>query len=127
MHHQAFGDTIEAPKDDVGYTGHKFDTDLGLNYMLARYYDPVIGRFYGNDPVDAKEHFESDNGSFGFNRYAYANNNPYKYVDPDGKLPILPIVILLAKELASEGIEQATGVPMSTLKNAGKAIGKKCC
>jgi hypothetical protein len=20
-----------------------------------------------------------------FNRYAYANNNPYKYIDPDGK------------------------------------------
>jgi hypothetical protein len=22
-----------------------------------------------------------------FNRYAYANNNPYKYIDPDGKAP----------------------------------------
>ncbi|WP_421420680.1 hypothetical protein ACN9JF_19830 (plasmid) [Pseudoalteromonas lipolytica] len=22
-------------------------------YMQARYYDPVIGRFYSNDPVDA--------------------------------------------------------------------------
>ena len=21
----------------------------------------------------------------GFNRYAYANNNPYKYTDPDGE------------------------------------------
>ncbi|WP_223271739.1 RHS repeat-associated core domain-containing protein [Colwellia hornerae] len=32
-------------------TGHKFDTDIGLSYMQARYYDPVIGRFYSNDPV----------------------------------------------------------------------------
>jgi RHS repeat-associated protein len=42
---------IEGEKDDVGYTGHKFDTDIGLSYMQARYYDPVIGRFYTNDPM----------------------------------------------------------------------------
>jgi len=48
QHYKPFGATLEAPKDDAGYTGHKFDTDLGLSYMQARYYDPVIGRFYGN-------------------------------------------------------------------------------
>ena len=47
-------------------------------YMQARYYDPVIGRFYSNDPVGFRD-------VHSFNRYAYANNNPYKYVDPDGK------------------------------------------
>lgn len=47
-------------------------------YMQARYYDPVIGRFYSNDPVGMTNVHT-------FNRYAYANNNPYKYVDPDGK------------------------------------------
>lgn len=62
----------------------------------------------------------------GFNRYAYANNNPYKYTDPDGNLPVLvPLVIFVAKELASEAVEQATGVPMPTVKNAGKAILKQ--
>ncbi len=78
MNYKPFGDSIETPKDDVGFTGHKFDTDLGLSYMQARYYDPVIGRFYSNDPVGF-------NNVHNFNRYAYANNNPYKYVDPDGK------------------------------------------
>jgi len=77
LHYQPFGKSIEAPKDDIGYTGHKFDTDLGLSYMQARYYDPVIGRFYSNDPVGF-------NNVHNFNRYAYANNNPYKYTDPDG-------------------------------------------
>lgn len=48
--------------------------------MQARYYDPVIGRFYSNDPVGFKN-------VHNFNRYAYANNNPYKYVDPDGRDP----------------------------------------
>ena len=46
--------------------------------MQARYYDPVIGRFYSNDPA-------SFSNIHNFNRYAYANNNPYKYTDPDGE------------------------------------------
>jgi uncharacterized protein RhaS with RHS repeats len=46
--------------------------------MQARYYDPVIGRFYSNDPVGFTNIHT-------FNRYGYANNNPYKYVDPDGQ------------------------------------------
>ncbi|WP_280113592.1 RHS repeat-associated core domain-containing protein, partial [Pseudidiomarina atlantica] len=41
------------------------------------------GRFYSNDPVG----FKASNPML-FNRYAYANNNPYKYVDPDGAEPI---------------------------------------
>ncbi len=77
MNYKPFGESIEAPKDEVGYTGHKFDTDLGLSYMQARYYDPVIGRFYSNDPIGFRD-------VHSFNRYAYVNNNPYKYVDPSG-------------------------------------------
>lgn len=48
--------------------------------MAQRYYDPQIGRFLSNDPV-------STNPSTGasFNRYNYANNNPYKFTDPDGR------------------------------------------
>jgi hypothetical protein len=34
----------------------------------------------GVDPVGFQE-----NNLHSFNRYVYANNNPYKYVDPDGK------------------------------------------
>ena len=53
--------------------------------MQARYYDPVIGRFYSNDPVDAVSHLNNEEGIRGFNRYSYAVNNPYKYTDPDGR------------------------------------------
>tara|TARA_R110002167_G_scaffold137654_1_gene324708 strand:+ start:229 stop:804 length:576 start_codon:yes stop_codon:yes gene_type:complete len=52
--------------------------------MQARYYDPVIGRFYSNDPVGMTDIHT-------FNRYAYANNNPYKYTDPDGEAAQLVI------------------------------------
>ncbi|RUO45608.1 RHS repeat domain-containing protein [Idiomarina aquatica] len=83
-HYKPFGDTYEAPSYDIGYTGHKYDNDLGLSYMQARYYDPVIGRFYSNDPKGTAS-FLSEGKIQGFNRYAYAANNPYKYVDPDGR------------------------------------------
>jgi len=56
-----------------GFTGKEFEPDLGLNYFGARYYDPVTGRFRNVDSVKD-----------GVNWYSYANNNPLKYVDPDG-------------------------------------------
>lgn len=65
------------------FAGKQEDTDSGLSYFGARYYDPVIGRFMGVDPV------ESDpNNIHSLNRYAYANNNPYKYIDPSGKYSV---------------------------------------
>ena len=70
MNYKPFGESIEEAHDDIGYTGHKFDTDLGLSYMQARYYDPVIGRFYSNDPIGFRD-------IHSFNRYVYVNNNPY--------------------------------------------------
>ena len=45
-------------------------------------------RFYSNDPVDAKKYVKENNPQ-GFNRYTYVNNNPYKYVDPDGRKLLL--------------------------------------
>lgn len=80
--YKPFGETIESSNDDIGYTGHLNDNDLDLTYMQARYYDPVIGRFYSNDPVGA-------NNVENFNRYAYGNNNPYKFTDPDGQNVLL--------------------------------------
>jgi len=67
------------------YTGHIEDKETGLTYAGARHYDPVTGRFLAIDPVG----FQEDNLKM-FNRYAYANNNPFKYVDPDGHAPKFP-------------------------------------
>ena len=62
----------------------KEQDSTGLQYFGARYYDPVVGRFMGVDPVDFQE-----GNLHSFNRYAYGNNNPNRYVDPDGRHPIL--------------------------------------
>jgi hypothetical protein len=45
--------------------------------MHARYYDPQLRRFISSDPVEASLN--------SFNRYVYANNSPYVFLDPDGQ------------------------------------------
>lgn len=70
----------QAPMDAPGFTGHVSDSATSLTYMEQRYYDPQIGRFLSVDPVTAY----SDPAD-AFNRYWYANNNPYRFTDPDGR------------------------------------------
>src|SRR5690606_37290226 len=67
-------------QDGPGYTGHITDAATGLVYMQQRYYDPMIPRFLSVDPVTA---YDDPIGAF--HRYRYANNNPYRFVDPDGR------------------------------------------
>jgi RHS repeat-associated protein len=79
--YEPYGKLLNRPlTDGPGFTGHVQDTATGLTYMQQRYYDPVIGRFLSLDPVRA----DSISGS-NFNRYWYGNNNPYKFLDPDGR------------------------------------------
>jgi len=76
-----FGETF-APTviDGTGYTGHVMDQATGLTYMQQRYYDPQIGRFLSTDPIPS----DPTSGA-NFNSYWYANNNPYRFTDPDGR------------------------------------------
>lgn len=76
-----YGKLLNRPlKDGPGYTGHASDAVTGLSYMQQRYYDPQVGRFLSVDPVTAYA-----KPGLNFNRYWYANNNPYKFTDPDGR------------------------------------------
>lgn len=43
------------PGTGFGYTGQRWDADLGLYNYKARYYDPVKGRFLQPDPVGYKQ------------------------------------------------------------------------
>lgn len=85
--YRPYGDRLNNPaagaNNRIGYAGKPFDAGTGLGYMGARYYDPLLGRFMGVDPAAVAP--ENLNG---INRYAYANNNPYRYVDPDGHSPL---------------------------------------
>jgi RHS repeat-associated protein len=84
------------------FAGKPFDASTGLSYMGARYYDPQLGRFMGVDPAAL-----GDDDVHGFNRYAYGNNNPYRYVDPDGHSVI--DVVFLAYDLGKLGLAVYSG------------------
>ncbi len=104
-HFDPYGAKLNGVAEKIGFTGHAQDGESGYVYMQARFYDPLVGRFLTTDPV----HFKDEN-PFTFNRYAYGNNNPYKYFDPDGRIPFLiPVLIFLAKEAGAELASQATG------------------
>src|SRR5690554_5512639 len=86
-----------AVQDGPGYTGHVQDAATGLVYMQQRYYDPVIGRFLSVDPVTAY-----GSGDWRqLNRYAYAYNNPHKFTDPDGRLPLVAVPVAIEACAAS--------------------------
>ncbi|MFP7722223.1 RHS repeat domain-containing protein [Lysobacter sp. A3-1-A15] len=91
-----YGALIGKPNPDgPGYTGHVMDAATGLTYMQQRYYDPSVGRFLSVDPVTAN----STDGS-NFNRYWYANNNPYAFTDPDGRQSVKVTTAIPEKELS---------------------------
>ncbi len=85
--YKPYGERLDpkAPAEQLPwYTGKAHVEAAGLSYYGARWYDPALGRFMGVDPVGF-----SEANVHSFNRYAYANNNPYKFVDPDGRSPLL--------------------------------------
>ena len=80
--HSGNSQDIEENSLVFGTAGHVEDQfeDRLLVYQKARYYDPALGRFLSMDPVG----FHASNPQ-SFNRYAYVNNNPTTFVDPDGR------------------------------------------
>jgi RHS repeat-associated protein len=83
--------------NELYFHGKKAETQLNggvtLQYFGRRYFDPQRGQFNSIDPVGFTE-----SSVHSFNRYAYGNNNPYRYVDPDGSFPGL---VLLAGAAAA--------------------------
>jgi RHS repeat-associated protein len=65
------------------FTGKERDQETGLDYFGARFYAARVGRFTTVDPL-------LDQGAAlinpqKWNRYGYGLNNPFRYVDPDGR------------------------------------------
>jgi RHS repeat-associated protein len=88
----AHGFSREAP---LKFTSHERDYAGGwgaedghaIDYMHARYYSAATGRFLSVDPnIDVKSNLRNPQG---WNRYAYAQNNPINRIDPDGRLTII--------------------------------------
>jgi RHS repeat-associated protein len=69
----------EQGKQPRKYNGKELDRMHGLNLYdySARQMEPALGRFTTVDPM-CEKYYE-------WSPYAYAGNNPMKYVDPDGR------------------------------------------
>ncbi len=70
----AFGNTT-----CKGFTGHEMVDSVSLVHMNGCVYDPYLGRFLSADSV-----IQSLGATESINRYAYAWNDPLRYVDPTG-------------------------------------------
>lgn len=100
-----------------GYCGHEHLTGLGLINMNARLYDPLLGRFLSPDPyIQAPEHSQS------FNRYSYCMNNPLVFVDKDGKLWFVPILVGAAIGAAFSAATYAAMVAFTPMTWSGSGF-----
>jgi len=85
--YNAWGELLEsygwfAEYNPIRYRGYYFCSGSGFYYLQSRYYCPSIGRF-----INADEFVSTGQGLLGFNMFAYCNNNPVMFIDPDGRRP----------------------------------------
>ncbi|WP_053061619.1 RHS repeat-associated core domain-containing protein [Paenibacillus sp. VT-400] len=71
--------TEETVPNMLRYAGEYWDDTVGLQYLRARWYDPGMARFIGEDTYEGEL-----NDPLSLNLYSYVSNNPLKYVDPSG-------------------------------------------
>ncbi len=70
---------LQPPTSQYKYTGKPFDSEIGLYYYGARYYNPQLGRWVSKDLLGGKiEKTQS------VSRYHFNFNNPLRYIDLDG-------------------------------------------
>src|SRR5665213_2444313 len=72
------------------FSSEELDTETGLYYFGARYYDPRTSVWQSADPM-IKRYLDGKGGngvfnSFNLGLYSYGYLNPLKYIDPDGLL-----------------------------------------
>ena len=75
--YDAFGNKVNSTgttPNNYLYRGEQYDSDLGLYYLRARYYNPATGRFLNVDPMAGD----------GQRRYQYAAADPVNGMDPSG-------------------------------------------
>ena len=111
--YSAFGDESAVPLMQSGsvpavitlrdaYTGKESQTpDFSTGYtdFGARQYSPTLRRWMTPDPLSEKY--------YGVSPYAFCNNNPVNFVDPDGEFPLFSNIV---GGFVSAGVEYGSQV-----------------
>ena len=78
LNYDSFGNVIGGSASTrYTYTGREADSDTGLMFYRARWYDPQQGRFASMDPLGFR--------GGDLNLFAYVLNNPANFRDPTGR------------------------------------------
>jgi RHS repeat-associated protein len=80
------------------YTAREFDSETGIYFYRARYYDPNPARFLNEDLIGFRA---------GVNFYRYVRNNPVNRNDPSGLLPTIGCACKVAAGAVAGGLAGA--------------------
>lgn len=108
--YDGFGNSAGNSFTRYDYTGRERDSDTGLLYYRARWYDPKVGRFISEDPIGFK--------GGDVNVYGYVGSNPVNLNDPTGQW---------STDAHNEILDQAfrqclTGTQLQRLKDASRYV-----
>ncbi len=68
-----------AISNNILFQGREYESETGLYYFRARYYNPKLGRFLQTDPMGYED---------SMNLYQSFGNNPVNFIDPMGALSV---------------------------------------
>lgn len=88
----------------ISFSGQYQDLETNLFHFRTRYYSSFLGRFVTKDKFEGLQELP-----ISLNKYAYANNNPVNYIDPNGELPTF-IAGAIGGALVSIGLQVAGGL-----------------
>jgi RHS repeat-associated protein len=97
--HDPYGGIQKVWKDDFDpkrkFSDKERDGETGLDYFGARYYANPRYRWLSIDPVTGKD--AAPHNPRHFNLYAFCQNNPLNYMDPDGRA-VIKVFVGLTEE-----------------------------
>jgi RHS repeat-associated protein len=98
------------------YRGEQYDSDLGLYYLRARYYNPNTGRFMSRDPYEPK--IQGPDGTpinpRELHKYLYTGGDPVNWIDPRGREEMVAEAELESEEdLAVEKEVREAGIRLA--------------